>query len=34
MQSNQYLLALRLIFKHLKAPAALDVNPFDDIASR
>ena len=29
---NKYLLALRLIFKHLKAPAALDVNPFDDIA--
>ena len=31
---NKYLLALRLIFKHLKAPAALDVNPFDDIAKK
>ena len=31
---NKYLLALRLVFKHLKSPAALDVNPFDDIAKK
>lgn len=31
---NKYLLALRLLFKHLKVPAALDVNPFDDIPKK
>ena len=27
---NKYLQSLRLIFKHLKEPAALEANPFDD----
>ena len=31
---NKYLLALRLLFKHLKATAALDVNPFDGIPKK
>ena len=31
---NKYLQSLRLIFKHLKEPAALDSNPFDDIPKK
>ncbi|MDD4817162.1 MAG: site-specific integrase [Victivallaceae bacterium] len=31
---NAYLQALRLIFKHLEAPAALDGNPFDGIGKK
>ncbi len=31
---NKYLQSLRLIFKHLKEPAALDANPFEDIPKK
>lgn len=31
---NAYVQALRMIFKHLAAPAALDANPFDDVAKK
>ena len=31
---NKYLQSLRLIFKHLKEPAALEANPFDDIPKK
>ena len=31
---NAYVQALRMIFKHLTAPAALDVNPFDGVAKK
>jgi len=31
---NKYLQSLRLIFKHLKEPAALETNPFDDIPKK
>ncbi len=31
---NSYLQALKMIFKHLVEPAALDVNPFDQIAKK
>ena len=31
---NKYLQSLRLIFKHLKEPATLDANPFEDIPKK